>query len=50
MSIRKSLLASAVTAITAFGISAPAQEEKAKHQVLFTNVNIFGGKNYKDAF
>jgi hypothetical protein len=49
MSIPKSLLASAVTTITAFEISAAAQDE-AKHQVLFTNVNLFDGKIYKDAF
>lgn len=39
----------AVTTITAFEISAAAQDE-AKHQVLFTNVNLFDGKIYKDAF
>ncbi len=49
MSTQKSLLASAVTTITAFEISAVAQEE-VKHQVLFTNVNLFDDKIYKDAF
>ena len=44
MSIKKSLLAVALTAVAAFGVSAAAQEEKSKPQVLFTNVNIFDGK------
>jgi hypothetical protein len=50
MFIKKSLLASALITISAFGISAAAQEGKAKHQVLFINVNIFDGKIYKHAF
>jgi imidazolonepropionase-like amidohydrolase len=45
MFIKKSLLAVAVIGITAFVASAAAQEEKPKPQILFTNVNIFDGKN-----
>jgi imidazolonepropionase-like amidohydrolase len=45
MFIRKSVLAVVLTAITAFVVSAAAQEEKPKPQILFTNVNVFDGKS-----
>ena len=50
MAIKKSLLAVGLSAAVAFAaslnwpVSAIAQEEKPKPQVLFTNVNIFDGK------
>jgi imidazolonepropionase-like amidohydrolase len=47
MFIRKSLLAATLTATVVFAVSATAQEEKPKPQVLFTNVNVFDGKNDK---
>jgi len=47
MFIRKSLLAVSLTATVVFAVSAAAQEEKPKPQVLFTNVNIFDGKSDK---
>ena len=45
MFIRKSVLAVVLSAITAFVVSAAAQEEKPKPQILFTNVNVFDGKS-----
>lgn len=51
MFIKKSLLAVGLSAAVAFAaslnrpVSAIAQEEKPKPQVLFTNVNIFDGKS-----
>ena len=53
MVINKSLLAVGLSAAVAFAaslnwpVSAIAQEEKPKPQVLFTNVNIFDGKSDK---
>jgi imidazolonepropionase-like amidohydrolase len=47
MFIMKSLLAVSLTATLVFAVSAAAQEEKPKPQVLFTNVNIFDGKSNK---
>ena len=46
MFIKNSLLLGGLSA--AFAASAIAQEEKPKPQILFTNVNVFDGKIYKN--
>ena len=47
MIMKKSLMGASLTAALLFAASAVAQDEKPKPQVIFTNVNIFDGKNDK---